>query len=278
MPLFAPPKLTETYTTTFFLPSSITQPYVSPISNLLLSDGNGGTYFTTFPTDLTVSTLRSLSTITDYLTVSTLRSLSTITDYLSVSTLYSLSTIAKTVSLTDNNIAYNLYVQGNALYFDGATVLTSNRSLSYINTLVQNIPPSVYTAVEWNTKDMHQAYGVTNVSSVGTSFSNYSTSILSLSVTGYIGWDTGGTAGSSRSVYAFLNGTVGNMNSCLSYSSIPTPLGGAGEMNPVVNFSFNTILNPSEYFDIYVSHNDSTAQEINTQVAFPGSRITLFIK
>ena len=51
MPLFAPPKLTETYTTTFFLPSSTTESYVSPISNLLLTDGNGGTYFTTFPTE-----------------------------------------------------------------------------------------------------------------------------------------------------------------------------------------------------------------------------------
>ena len=67
MPLINPAKLTETYTTTFFLPSSQTTSYVVPISNLLMTDGNGGTFFTTniIPPDLNLSSLfvlRSIST------------------------------------------------------------------------------------------------------------------------------------------------------------------------------------------------------------------------
>ncbi len=67
MPLISPPKLTETYTTTFFLPSSQTTSYVIPMSNLLMTDGNGGTFYTTniIPPDLNLSSLyvlRSIST------------------------------------------------------------------------------------------------------------------------------------------------------------------------------------------------------------------------
>jgi hypothetical protein len=54
MPLINPAKLTETYTTTFFLPSSQTLSYVVPMSNLLMTDGNGGTFF---GTDLAVSSI-----------------------------------------------------------------------------------------------------------------------------------------------------------------------------------------------------------------------------
>lgn len=61
MPLINPAKLTEQYTTTFFLPSSITQPTVVGISNILLTDGTGGTYFTNplsiIPANLVVSTV-----------------------------------------------------------------------------------------------------------------------------------------------------------------------------------------------------------------------------
>jgi hypothetical protein len=164
------------------------------------------------------------------------------------------------------------------LYYGPSPVLTNNGSISYINTVAQSIETHTYTPVNWNSIDIRQTYGLTNISTVGTSFSNYSMNTLCLSVSGYIGWDIGGTAGSSRNVLAFLNGTIADMNSCLSYTSIPAPSSILGELNPVVNFSFNTILNPSDVFDIYVYHNDSEAQEINTQVAFPGSRITIFVK
>jgi hypothetical protein len=187
--------------------------------------------------------------------------------------------LTNTVTLIDASVeSMVLSSQEGTLYYGASPVFTNNGSVSYINTVAQSIPSHIYTAVNWTTIDIRQTYGVTNIAKVGTNFSNLSMNVLCLSVSGYIGWDIGGKAGSSRNVLAFLNGTVADMNSCLSYSSIPTPSSVVGELNPVVNFSFNTILNPSDYFEIYVYHNDLTAQEINTQIAFPGSRITIFVK
>ena len=187
--------------------------------------------------------------------------------------------LTNTVTLIDESVeSMVLSSENGTLYYGASPVLTNNGSVSYINTVAQSIPSLVYTAVNWNSIDTRQTYGLTKISTVGTSFSNYSMNVLCLSVTGYIGWNIGGNAGSSRNVLAFLNGTVLDVNSCLSYSSIPAPSTFVGQLNPVVNFSFNTILNPSDYFNIYVYHNDTTAQGINTQTTLPGSRITLFVK
>jgi len=186
--------------------------------------------------------------------------------------------ITNIVTLNDANESMALSSHDGTLYYGVSPVFTNNGSVSYINTVAESIESLTYTPVSWNSIDTRQSYGLTNISNVGTSFSNYSMNVLCVSVSGYIGWDIGGTAGSSRNVYAFLNGVVADTNSCLSYSSIPAPSNIVGELNPVVNFSFNTILNPSDYFDIYVYHNDMEAQEINTQVSLPGSRITIFVK
>jgi hypothetical protein len=187
--------------------------------------------------------------------------------------------LTNTVTLIDESVeSMVLSSENGTLYYGASPVFTNNGSVSYINTVAQSIPSHTYTAVNWTSIDTRQTYGVTNIAKVGTNFSNLSMNVLCLSVTGYIGWDIGGKAGSSRNVLAFLNGTVADMNSCLSYSSIPNPSTVVGQLNPVVNFSFNTILNPSDYFTMYVYHNDLTAQEINTQTTLPGSRITLFVK
>jgi hypothetical protein len=47
MPLINPPKLSELYATTFFYPSSITATPTPSTGTVLMSDGNGGTFFST---------------------------------------------------------------------------------------------------------------------------------------------------------------------------------------------------------------------------------------
>ena len=146
----------------------------------------------------------------------------------------------------------------------------SAATLSYTNDLAQSIPPGTDTPVNWNNFDAANSNGITGVTYDGISkFTNTSGEKLILNVTAYITWAFGPTTGTGRYAFAAKNGSVVTDRYGI------TSFGGPETDHPSSSVDFNIVLEDGEYFEIFAWQNELTDIEINSQIAFPGSRITI---
>ena len=151
----------------------------------------------------------------------------------------------------------------------GDPVISS--TLAYYNNSTQSVSSSSNTKVIWSTADTTNTQGSIGLTFNGTDrFTNTSGNSIVITVDGYVGWASGGTSGTSRSVFIVKNGNVSSSQGRYSYSSIP-----ANNDYPVTHFSSVLVLNNNDYVEVYVLHNDASLQNINSQVNYPASRIII---
>lgn len=142
--------------------------------------------------------------------------------------------------------------------------------LSRYSNYTQNIPSGTNTKVSWWELDTSSSVGNTGleISEIDSRFTNTSNKAHVYSVSGYIGWNIGASPTTVRNCYIAKSGDVLVR---LGYTSIQVNTTTAF---PITNFTGTVVLQPGEYFNVYVFHNDSSTQSINDE-QLPGSRITI---
>jgi hypothetical protein len=145
-------------------------------------------------------------------------------------------------------------------------------SLAYVNTTTQSVPDATDTVIEWQTLDVDNTLSDTEVDFDGTdTFTNNSVDSVIISVSGFVAWEADASSDVTRSVFAVKNGDVTTGQERYSYSSGMVQNGD----NHVTPFSFDMVLAPSDYFQIYAWHNSGAAVDINVLPAYAGSRIVI---
>jgi len=145
--------------------------------------------------------------------------------------------------------------------------------LSMYTNYTQTIPTGIDTKISWYDIDRKNSIGDSELelTEINTRFINRSNTKNIYSINGYIGWNIGGIPTSSRAVFIVKNSNVSYNQGRIGYTNYQ-----AGSDYPVTSFIGTIILNPNEYFEIHVWHNDESSQQINSQIDFPGSRINIF--
>ena len=154
----------------------------------------------------------------------------------------------------------------------GPTGSSSASILSYYTNITQSINTTTDTPITWITLDSLNSEGVTGLTFNTDRFINTSGSNMIINIAGYVGWDSGGTANSSRAVFVVKNSNINGSQGRIGYINIPAV--GTSDY-PVVNFTANTVLANNDYFQVWCRHNDSISQLINVQSNYPGSRINI---
>lgn len=135
----------------------------------------------------------------------------------------------------------------------------------------QTIVPGENTLLRWWIEDASNSFGDAKVAlQTNDRFVNVSGKRSAYSIDGFVTWDIGATAGSSRAIYIVKNGDVAGNQGRIGYANYS-----AGSDFPVTSFVGTVVLDPEEYFEVCVWHNDGSSQQINSQINFPGSRINI---
>jgi hypothetical protein len=135
----------------------------------------------------------------------------------------------------------------------------------------QTIVPGENTLLRWWIEDESNSLGDAKVEmQTNDRFVNKSGKRSAYAVDGFMTWNIGATPGSSRAIYIVKNGNVSGSQGRIGYANYL-----AGSDYPVTSFVGTVVLEPDEYFEVYVLHNDSSSQQVNSQINFPGSRMNI---
>ena len=134
--------------------------------------------------------------------------------------------------------------------------------LSYLNTTEVSIPKLADTKVLWQFLDASNCLGNTGLNYADGNFTNISDTVNLYLITAYVSWQGGGT--NARALFVCKNDSLGNR-----FSIINTI---AHDDYPTVLVACSIVLQPTEFFNLYVWQNSSSALNINA-LNVPGSRI-----
>lgn len=150
-----------------------------------------------------------------------------------------------------------------------------SKTVSWVGTTATSIAPTTDVIVPWTglrTGDSTESSLEPDITVENSNrrFRNTSLNTITLSVTGYVAWQSATTSTTKRDASVVKNGNIVSGMGRLSFASIV-----AGTTIPSVPLSATVVLNPNEYFEVWVYHNDSSSQNIHSPTLFPGSRLTI---
>ena len=142
---------------------------------------------------------------------------------------------------------------------------------SVYGNFTQTIVPGENTILRWWIEDASNSFGDAKVDmQTNTRFVNVSGKRSAYTVDGYMTWNTGATPGSSRAIFIVKNGNITGNQGRIGYANYLS-----GTDFPVTSFVGTVVLDPEEYFEVCVWHNDGSSQQINSQANYSGSRINI---
>lgn len=146
--------------------------------------------------------------------------------------------------------------------------------LSRYSNSTQTIPVATNTKISWWTQDEDNSLDDTglSVSVIEARFTNSTQKTIVYSIDGFVGWNIGATPGTIRNCFLVKNGNVASNQGRIGYSSLHCI---STTAFPINNFQATVILKPDEYFEVFVYHNENVAQQINSEINLPGSRINI---